>query len=207
MRIVRSVTVVVALAAVTGCDSKEESEAKGLEAIASGSLAVRQALSAAASAVPKEPENVVRHVGADETLTLTDAIRSRLESRHPEAAGFVTVEDIEKKLFALDLKRGNDDEALKHIDRIAKGKWILMTGPVTAATPEGFELPIRYTPRDPADPMGLTSQWISVKLTGVEGFDAKEYRPGEKTAALVKYDGGGKASKGFDLIMLRQWYE
>jgi hypothetical protein len=193
---------------VFACDSKKEPTGSGMASIASESLAVKQPQPAAAPSVqPAVEKKIVRRPGMEEALDVTDAIRSRVESRHPEAAGFLTGAQIEEKLFALDLKRGKDDDALKHVDRLAKGKWILLTGPVTAPQPEGFELPIRYTPRDPTDPMGLTSQWINVKLTAIQGYEATEYRPGEKAAVLARYKGNKEAAPGFDLILIGHWYE
>jgi hypothetical protein len=205
MHLLVAVSLLVSLLA---CDSKKERTTSGLAEIASGSLAVKQAAPAAAASVePAAEKKIVRRPSMDEKLEVTDAIRSRVESRHPEAAGFLTGAQIEEKLFALDLKRGKDDEALKHFDRLAKGKWILLTGPLTAPQADGFELPVRYTPRDPTDPMGLTSQWISVKLTELQGYEATEYRSGEKAAVLAKYKGSKEASPGFDLILLGHWYE
>jgi hypothetical protein len=211
----RHLVVVVLLAVSTfatgfGCDSKKESTGNGIAAIASGSLAMQRPAASvipAAAAAPAPGKKVVRRPSAEEALMATDVIRARLENRHPEAAGFLTGDQVEEKLFALELKRGKDDEALKHLDRIAKGKWLLLTGPLTPAQPEGFELPVRYTPRDSADPMGLTSQWINVKVTNLQGYDAAEYRAGEKTAVLARYNGNKEASPGFDLILLGQWYE
>ena len=138
----RGLTVIIIIcvaAPCAGCDAGEkDGTASGIAAIASGSLAIQPVASAAPAPSAAAAEKVVRHVGAGEELVLSDALRSKLESRHPEAAGFLAVGDIEQKLFALELKRGKDDEAEKHLDRIAKGKWVLMMGPITNADADGF---------------------------------------------------------------------
>jgi hypothetical protein len=138
---------------------------------------------------------------------VTPERRARIERHHPEAAGMLLGEDIEAQLFTLELPRGNDEKALAQLDRLAAGKWILVTGNIANPGPDGFELPIRYTPRDPTDPVGVTSQWLSVRFSNIEGYDASQYRLGEKAAVLAKYDGKKRATRGFDLILLRKWYD
>ena len=55
--------------------------------------------------------------------------------------------------------------------------------------------------------MGLTSQWVNVRLTGLEGYVQSEYQSGEKTAVLVKYGGKLAGSPGVDLILTGDWYD
>jgi hypothetical protein len=198
---------IVAVAICSGCESKKVPSAEGVAVVASGSLAMRPIASQVEVADPTEERKIIRRPGMDDLLEVTSEIRSRIERRHPEAAGFLSGKELEEQLFAMDLKRGKDDEALKRLDAIAKGKWILLIGPITETKPEGFQLPVRYTPRDPQDPMGLTSQWLSIQLREIEGYDATEYRPGEKAAVLAKYRGALEASPGFDLVLLGQWYD
>jgi hypothetical protein len=159
----------------------------------------------AASAVPEKP--IVRRPGPDESLMVTPERRARIEKEYPEARGLLAAEEVEARLFALELPRGNDEKARIELDRLASGKWILVTGNIANPGPDGFELPIRYTPRDPADPVGVTSQWLSVRFSNIEGYDANEYRPGEKMAVVAKYDGKKRATRGYDLILLRKWYD
>jgi hypothetical protein len=96
---------------------------------------------------------------------------------------------------------------LAEVAQRAQGKWVLFTGNVITPTPQGFALPLRYTPRDPNDKLGLTSTWLTVKLSSINGYDPSQYRAGEPMAILAKYNGNELASPGYDLILLDQWFE
>lgn len=195
-------------AALSACDSPKKSDAAGIAAIASGSLAVKAPTAVPSQLPPREPEKpVVRRPKDPGDLVLTAERRARLESLVPEAKGFITSEEIESQLYKLQVPRGKDPAAVKALDGIAKGKWVLFTGNIGTLTPATFELPVRYTPRDPNDVMGITAVWIPVQFSSVKGYDEKEYRPGEFAVVLAKYEGGKKASPGHDAVFLQKWFE
>ena len=107
----------------------------------------------------------------------------------------------------MDLKRGKDADALKAFDSLAKGKWVLFTGNIGSVTAGTFLLPIRYTPKDENDTMGITAVWIPIELSNIKGYDAKDYQPGELAVMLGKYEGKGKASAGYDVVLSNHWFE
>lgn len=195
------------LIAATACSAKKEKSSNALAAIASESLAVRAAPPSASVPAPAVPEKpVLRRPKDASDLLLSSERRARVEAFAPQARGFLTSADIEEKLYALNLKRGKDEDGLRELDRLAAGKWVLFTGNIGNPTPDGLELPIRYTPRDPNDPMGLTSVWLSVKLTNIQGYSSTEYRPGELAVVLAKYNGRKKATEGYDLVLTGHWF-
>jgi hypothetical protein len=204
-----ALSVCMTLAFAGGCDSKKEhdgADRAGAAALASGSLVLRQAPAPPTTA--REPEKpLVKRPKDPADLLVTPERRARVESLVPEAKGFTTTTDLEEQLYKLQLKRGKDADAVKALDQIAKGRWVLFTGNIGSLTPASFELPVRYTPRDPNDPMGITSVWIAVQFTDVKGYDAAEYRAGELAVVLAKYDGAKKASPGHDVVLLQRWFE
>lgn len=204
---VRALVALGVLSAGTACSTKKEKTSNALAAIASESLAVRAAPASASVTMPAAQEKpVVRRPKDASDLLLSSERRARVEAFAPQARGFLTSADLEEKLYALNLKRGKDEDGLRELDRLAAGKWVLFTGNVGNPTPDGLELPIRYTPRDPNDPMGLTSVWLSVKLTNIQGYSSSEYRPGELAVVLAKYNGKKKAIEGYDLVLTGHWF-
>lgn len=195
----------IAITLLAACGTKQKEKSNALAAIASGSLAVRSAAPPAAPSAPEKP--IIRRPKDAADVLVTDDRRARVESFAPQAKGFLTSADLEEKLYALNLKRGKDSDAIRELDRLAAGKWVLFTGNIGSPAPGSLELPIRYTPRDPNDPMGLTSVWLAVKLTNIQGYSDKEYRPGELGVVLARYDGQKKASEGYDLVLLQKWFE
>lgn len=205
----RSVVVLIVLVApgLAACESKKEATQNAMEVIASANPAiVPPSAGPAVSVAAVPPKRVVRRPSEHEIVVLTPEHRAIIENRHPEAAGFVSDDQLEEQLFAMELRRGQDGKATDALDRLAKGKWIFVAGPIVNPQSDGFELAIAYTPRDPKDPIGLTSQWINIKFTKIEGYDPTEYRIGEQMAVLAKYNGRRGASPGFDLILLEDWY-
>jgi hypothetical protein len=207
MRSLNNVLLIAAcVVCATACESRKETT-KAIEAIASANPAIAApSVAPVVSVPPTPPKKVIRRPSEHEVVVLTPEHRALIENRHPEAAGFVGDEQLEERLFALELRRGKDREATEALDRMAKGKWMFVSGPIVNPQSDGFELAIAYTPRDPADPIGLTSQWINIKFTDIQGFDATQYRVGEQMAVLAKYNGRRAASPGFDLILLEEWY-
>lgn len=203
----RAFVALAVLSGATRCSTKKEERSNALAAIASESLAVRAAPPAPSVAAPTVPEKpaVRRPKDASDVLLSSDR-RRRVEAFAPQAKGFLTSAEIEEKLYALNLKRGKDEDGLRELDHLAAGRWVLFTGNIGNPSPDGFELPIRYTPRDPNDPMGLTSVWLSVKLTNIQGYSSTEYRPGELAVVLAKYTGKKKATEGYDLVLTGHWF-
>lgn len=196
---------------IVGCSSGKKEEAPGgaIAAIASASPAMRA--TASPPPVPAEPSRpekpTVRRPKDEADLVVTPEKRARVERLAPEARGFLTSAELEEKLFGMNLTRGKDADAAKAFDKLARGKWVLFAGNIGALTPEHFELPIRYTPRDPMDSMGITTVWIPIELSSIKGFDASQYQPGDLAVVLAKYDGKRKASGGYDVILSKQWFE
>ncbi|HEX3594680.1 MAG TPA: hypothetical protein VHU80_06250 [Polyangiaceae bacterium] len=175
--------------------------------IASGSLAVRAPLPTtveSSATLPAKPATPRPKDSVD--LIVSPEKRARVERLAPEAKGFLTSDELEKKLYAMELKRGKDADAVKALDGLAKGKWVLFTGNIGGITQGGCDLPIRYTPKDPNDALGLTSVWVPIHLSNIKGYDHAEYRPGELAVILARYDGGQKAGQGYDVVLLRSWF-
>lgn len=197
--------VALAVLATASCEATKKDRSSAMAAIASGSLAVRPpSPSVAAPAVPEKP--VVRRPRDAADLLLSPERRAAVEAFAPETKGFLTALDLEEKLYAMNLLRGKDADALRALDQLAAGKWVLFTGNIGSPTADSLELPIRYTPKDPNDPMGLTSVWLSVKLTDIRGYQASEYRPGELAVVLAKYVGKRAARGGYDLVLMSHWF-
>jgi hypothetical protein len=195
--------VVGSLLATWGCDSKPATPPVS-EAAASASAALEAAKKAAAEKIARK---VIKRAKNEADLVLTPERRSKLESAAPETKGFLDQrEELEPKLFKQELKRGANDTALKAFDKLAKGKYVLFSGYIIDPKPEGFDLAVRYTPRDPADPVGLTATWFPVHFTQVKGYDVTAYKGGEPIAVLAKYEGAQVATSARDLISLEEWF-
>jgi hypothetical protein len=203
----RCFTSVTLFAVVAGCSKSEEHKPQAMAEIASGSLAVRANVPATVPSVPALPQKpvIVRPKDAADLIASAEK-RARVEAFAPETKGFLTSEAIENELYKLELKRGKDADAVKALDRMARGRWVLFTGNIGAVAKEGCELPIRYTPKDPNDNLGLTSVWVPIRISGIKGYDANEYRPGELAVILARYEGEQKASPGYDLVFLQKWF-
>jgi hypothetical protein len=209
---VGELSAVAALAVVFGCDSGNETgkqQGKALAEIASSKPSLMGQAPPATSVAPAASSVVYpvarRPANAGEVV-LTPERRARIEQAYPEAKGFIDASEIEQKLFALDLSRGKESQAVAEFDKHAARKWVLFTGAVGEPHPGGPELPVRYTPRDARDPLGLTSTWFTVKVDDIKGWDPDEYKPGDFAVVLAKYRGRQKASPGYDLILLDRWY-
>ncbi len=197
----------LAAALAVACNSKPTDD-HGIAAIASNSMAIRGPSEATSAApAPSVPEKTGTRRPIDESdVLLLPGRRTRLEAFAPEAKGFLTSAELEEKLYAMNLRRGVDADALRALDGMAKGKWVLFTGNIGALDKASFELPIRYTPRDAKDALGLTSTWLAVKFTNVKGYDMAEYRQGELAVILARYDGDKAAKAGYDVVLLKHWF-
>lgn len=196
--------VVGSLLAGLGCDSKPAAPPPPSEAAVSASAALQAAQKAAAEKIARK---VIKRAKTEADLVLTPERRTKLESLVPEAKGFLDQrEELEPKLFKQELKRGSNDTALKAFDKLAKGKYVLFSGYIIDPKPEGFDLALRYTPRDPADPVGLTATWFPVHFSQVKGYDATAYKGGEPVVVLAKYEGAQATSAALDLISSEVWF-
>jgi hypothetical protein len=189
------------------CSSSKGEKSSAISAIASNSLAVRAPVMPSVTAAPLRELPVTKRPKDEADLLVSVGKRARVEAFAPEATGFLTSAAIEEQLYNLQLKRGKDADAVKALDRIAKDKWVLFAGNIGSITADSFELPIRYTPRDPNDAMGITNVWIPVKLTKIRGYEASEYRPGELAVILAKYEGKQAVEGGYDVVFLKHWFE
>jgi hypothetical protein len=198
---------IAAIIALVACTTeKERNKSEAIAAIASASLAIRAAVRPPPSVSAAPAKAVVPRPKDSVDLIVSPEKRARVEALAPEAKGFLVGETLEHQLYGLELKRGKDPDALSALDRLAKGKWVLFTGNIGNITPEGCELPIRYTPKDPNDSLGLTSTWLPIRITKIKGFSPAEYRPGELAAVLAHYEGGMKAGPGYDVVLLNSWF-
>jgi hypothetical protein len=134
---------------------------------------------------------------------LTDARREKIEKAHPEAKGFVVMKDLEDKLKTKKLKESKD--GIKAFDALAKGKWVLFTGPLAEAKTDGFSLGVSYTPLVEGDRVGLSRQFFLVALSDVKGYDANEMKDGTMVVVLAKYTGSAKGGPGFELVADNAW--
>jgi hypothetical protein len=190
---------------LTACDSKpkEQTPPQVSEAAAAASAALEAAKAAAAE---KAARKVIRRAKDDADLVVTPERRAKVEAAVADAKGFLDQRELEQQLHKLELKRGNNEAAIKAFDKLAKGRFVLFTGYIVDPKADGFDLAVRYTPRDPADPVGLTATWFPVHFTNVEGYDLAAYGAGERLAVLARYEGAQRTSQARDLLLLEQWF-
>lgn len=137
-------------------------------------------------------------------MELSSERRSAVESKYSDAKGFIVAKDIEDKLKANEAIKEKEG-ALAQFDRRAKGKWVLFTGSAINLTETGFNLAIVYTPQLPNDPMGMSRQFFEVTFEDVEGYSQDELKVGNPVVVLAKYQGGGKAGPGHELVATEVW--
>lgn len=187
--------------ALAGCDeSKPQAAAAATAAAAPPTAAAAPAPtpSAAPAAAPASDKGA-RPSKIDTELTA--ARRAAIEAKHP---GFVAASELETKLKAnkalKDKKTG-----IAAFDKLASGKWVLFTGPLVNLTDAGFDVGIEYTPQLPNDPMGMSRQFFEVTLSNVEGYSKDSFKDGNVVVVIAKYNGGGKASAGQELVASGDW--
>ena len=112
--------------------------------------------------------------------------------------------DLQAKLKA-DKSLKDKKAAVTAFDKIARGKWVLFTGPLVNTTEEGFDIGLEYTPQLPNDPMGMSRQFFEVTMTQVEGYTKDAFKGGNVGVVLAKYVGGGKATPGYELVSTGVW--
>lgn len=136
---------------------------------------------------------------------VTAARREKIEKAHPEAKGFLVLKDVEDKLKTQKkLKEAKD--GVRAFDALAKGKWVLFTGPLVEAKDDGFSVGVSYTPLMEGDRVGLSRQFFLVALSDVKGYaKSDDMKDGTLVAVLAKYDGASKGSPGFELVAESNW--
>ena len=135
---------------------------------------------------------------------LTSARRAAIESKYPAAKGFVAAADLQTKLKA-DKTLKDKKAAVAAFDRLARGKWLLFTGPLVNLKDDGFDIGLEYTPQLPNDPMGMSRQFFEVSMSKVEGYDKEAFKGGNVGVVLVKYNGATQASPGYELVATGAW--
>jgi hypothetical protein len=112
--------------------------------------------------------------------------------------------ELEAKLKA-DKTLKDKKSAVAAFDRAARGKWVLFASPLVNLTDAGFDVGVVYTPQLAGDPMGMSRQFFEVTLSNIEGYDKSAFHAGNMVVVLVKYEGGGKASPGYELVSTGVW--
>lgn len=186
----------------TACNDKPEPTPTMSEAALSASAALEAIKQAAAE---RSQRKVIKRAKTEADVVLTAERRNKLESVVPEAKGFLDAKELEAQLFKQDLKRGANDAALQAFDKLAANRFVLFSGYIIEPKASGFDLAIRYTPRDPKDPVGLTATWFPVHFSDVKGYDVAHYQGGEPVAILARYEGKQNTTQARDVILLEEW--
>jgi hypothetical protein len=151
---------------------------------------------------PTKPASAQRPEKLDTEVTA--ARREKIEKAHPEAKGFLVMKDVEDKLKTKKLKEAKD--GVRAFDALAKGKWVLFTGPLVEAKDDGFSVGVSYTPLVEGDRVGLSRQFFLVALSDVKGYaKSDDMKDGTLVAVLAKYDGASKGGPGFELVAESNW--
>jgi len=158
--------------------------------------------SAAPAAAPKA-ENANERPSKVDT-ELTPARRATVEGKYPAAKGFLAATDLQAKLKA-DKTLKDKKTGIAAFDKLARGKWVLFSGPLVNTTEDSFDLGLEYTPQLPNDPMGMSRQFFEVTMTQVEGYTKDAFKGGNVGVVLAKYNGAGKASPGYELVATGAW--
>jgi hypothetical protein len=192
---------------VLGCDDGEKAKEEAAKAAASAKAAEAQQaqLAAAKAADAKKKEEAAKPQRPTTIETeVTDGRRAAIEGAYSEAKGFVVATTIEEALKK-DKKISAKEAAVKAFDKQAKGKWVVFSGPMVNLTDSTFDLAVTFTPRAENDPMGMSRQFFTITLSDIEGYEKDKFKAGAMVVVLAKYDGGTKASKGYELIETGKW--
>jgi hypothetical protein len=186
---------------LTGCEDEKPSTATKPTAT--------QAAAPAPTPTPSSPPPATEAPKTGERpskidTALTPERRSAIESKYGAAKGFLAAADLEKKLKA-DKTLKDKKAAVAAFDKAARGKWVLFTGPLVNLTDDGFDVGFEYSPQLPNDPMGMSRQFFEVTSTKVEGYKKDAFKAGNVVVVLVKYNGAGKASPGYELVSQNAW--
>lgn len=194
---------VCAIALLLACeDEKPRPEAKAAPAPSAVATAAATTAPAATASAPAAEKAGARPAKID--TELTPARRQAIESAHAAAKGFLVGSELEAKLKA-DKTLKDKKSAVAAFDRAARGKWVLFASPLVNLTDAGFDVGVVYTPQLAGDPMGMSRQFFEVTLSNVEGYDKNAFQAGNMVVVLVKYEGGGKAGPGYELVSTGDW--
>lgn len=130
--------------------------------------------------------------------------RAAIESKYPAAKGFLAASDLQAKLKA-DKSLKDKKAAVAAFDKLARGKWVLFTGPLVNLSDDSFDIGLEYTPQLPNDPMGMSRQFFEVSMKQIEGYTKDPFKGGNVGIVLVKYNGAASASPGYELVALGAW--
>jgi hypothetical protein len=200
-------TRVTRLCCVVGCLfplllACEEEKPAPAKAAPSAAPAAAAPVPSAAPAAPKAEKTSARPSKVD--TELTPARRSAVEAKYAAAKGFLSATDLQAKLKA-DKTLKDKKAAITAFDKLARGKWVLFTGPLVNAKDDTFDVGLEYTPQLPNDPMGMSRQFFEVSMTQVEGYVKDDFKSGNVGVVLVKYNGAAKASPGYELVSAGAW--
>jgi len=190
-----------ALSLLLGCeDEKPAAPAK------SAAPLVAPAPAPSPSAIPAEAPKVEKTTARPSKVDpeLTPARRGAVEAKYPNAKGFLAAADLQAKLKA-DKSLKDKKAAITAFDKLARGKWVLFTGPFVNTTDDVFDIGLEYTPQLPNDPMGMSRQFFEVTMSQIEGYRKDDFKGGNVGVVLVKYNGAAKASPGYELIAAGVW--
>lgn len=186
--------------ALGGCEKSSKAAPKPAPSATATATTRAPVASSAAPAVQQQP-SAARPKHLD--TKLTEARRSKIDKAYPEAKGFLDSNKVEARLMKE--KLGSKSAAMHAFDRVAKGKWVLFTGPLDNASAQGFRLGVKYTPRLKGDRLGLSQQFFMVQLSGIKGYDSATMKNGTEAVVLAKYQGKGKAGPGYELVAQHNW--
>ncbi len=188
------------LALILGCE--EEKPPAPSKPAPSAVTAAAPTLSAAPAPEKAAAKNADRPSKVD--MELTAARRSAIEAKYAAAKGFLAVTELQAKLKA-DKSLKDKKAAVAAFDKIARGRWLLFTGPLVNLKDDGFDMALEYTPQLPNDPMGMSRQFFEVTMTEVEGYSKEAFKDGNLGVVLVKYAGAAKAPSGYELVATGVW--
>lgn len=184
-----------------GCeDEKPAAPAKSTAPVATP--AATPTPSAAAAAAPKAEKASERPSKVD--TELSPARRAAVEAKYPSAKGFLVASDLQAKLKA-NKSLKDKKAAITAFDKLARGKWVLFSGPLVNATDDAFDIGLEYTPQLPNDPMGMSRQFFEVTMSQIEGYHKEDFKGGNVGVVLVKYNGAAKATPGYELVAAGVW--
>jgi hypothetical protein len=185
-----------------GCE--EEKAPAATPAAPSAVVAPAPTPSAAPASAPEKPAAATGERPSKVDMELTPARRSAIEAKYPAAKGFLAVSDIQAKLKA-DKSLKDKKTGVAAFDKLARGKWLLFTGPLVNLGDATFDMALEYTPQLPNDPMGMSRQFFEVSMSDVEGYAKDAFKGGNVGIVLVKYSGATKASPGYELVATGVW--
>ncbi len=171
---------------------------------AAPSAVVAPAPTPSAAPTPEKPAAATGERPSKVDMELTPARRSAIEAKYPAAKGFVAVSDIQAKLKA-DKSLKDKKAGVAAFDKLARGKWLLFTGPLVNLKDAAFDMALEYTPQLPNDPMGMSRQFFEVSMSEVEGYAKDTFKDGNVGIVLVKYNGSTKATPGYELVATGVW--